>query len=97
LHFAFTITFHDLFPQLTMGLALLIVILKTLALRSDEVCRRGCRLLADRGKRAGAYGLKIGLVWWVTGMILATVYSVRVYRSFAGKVGTETDRHGYAD
>ena len=47
--------------------------------------------------KAGAYGLKIGLVWWVTGMILATVYSVRVYRSFAGKVGTETDRHGYAD
>jgi cytochrome d ubiquinol oxidase subunit I len=33
LHFAFTITFHYLFPQLTMGLALLIVILKTLALR----------------------------------------------------------------
>ena len=36
LHFAFTITFHYLFPQLTMGLALLIVILKTLALCSDE-------------------------------------------------------------
>jgi cytochrome bd ubiquinol oxidase subunit I len=34
LHFAFTITFHYLFPQLTMGLALLIVILKTLALRT---------------------------------------------------------------
>jgi cytochrome d ubiquinol oxidase subunit I len=36
LHFAFTITFHYLFPQLTMGLALLIVILKTMALRSGE-------------------------------------------------------------
>jgi len=33
LHFAFTITFHYLFPQLTMGLALLIVVLKTAALR----------------------------------------------------------------
>jgi cytochrome d ubiquinol oxidase subunit I len=33
LHFAFTITFHYLFPQLTMGLALLIVVLKTVALR----------------------------------------------------------------
>ena len=33
LHFAFTITFHYLFPQLTMGLALLIVVLKTMALR----------------------------------------------------------------
>ena len=28
LHFAFTITYHYLFPQLTMGLALLIVVLK---------------------------------------------------------------------
>ncbi len=34
LHFAFTATFHYLFPQLTMGLALLIVVLKTLALRT---------------------------------------------------------------
>jgi cytochrome d ubiquinol oxidase subunit I len=32
IQFAFTITYHYLFPQLTMGLALLIVILKTLAL-----------------------------------------------------------------
>jgi cytochrome d ubiquinol oxidase subunit I len=33
LHFAFTVTFHYLFPQLTMGLALLIVIMKVLGLR----------------------------------------------------------------
>jgi cytochrome d ubiquinol oxidase subunit I len=36
LHFAFTITFHYLFPQLTMGLALLILVLKTLALRTGD-------------------------------------------------------------
>src|SRR5437588_12542361 len=36
-HFAFTITFHYLFPQLTMGLAPLIVILKTLHLRTNNV------------------------------------------------------------
>src|SRR5216684_4343895 len=36
LQFAFTVTFHYLFPQLTMGLALLIVILKTVALRTDD-------------------------------------------------------------
>jgi cytochrome d ubiquinol oxidase subunit I len=37
LHFAFTVTFHYLFPQLTMGLGLLIVILKSLALwKKDE-------------------------------------------------------------
>ena len=34
LHFAFTITFHYLFPQLTMGLALLIVVLKSAALKT---------------------------------------------------------------
>ena len=36
LHFAFTVTFHYLFPQLTMGLAPLIVILKTLALKTKD-------------------------------------------------------------
>ena len=36
LHFAFTVTFHYIFPQLTMGLALLIVYLKTKALRTDD-------------------------------------------------------------
>lgn len=36
LHFAFTVTFHYLFPQLTMGLALLIVVLKTVALRHQD-------------------------------------------------------------
>ncbi len=36
LHFAFTVTFHYLFPQLTMGLAPLIVVLKTLALRTGN-------------------------------------------------------------
>ena len=40
LHFAFTITFHYLFPQLTMGLAPLIVVLKTLALCSQDQNRR---------------------------------------------------------
>ncbi len=36
LHFAFTVTFHYLFPQLTMGLAPLIVILKTMYLRTGN-------------------------------------------------------------
>jgi cytochrome bd ubiquinol oxidase subunit I len=35
-HFAFTVTFHYLFPQLTMGLALLIVVLKTMAQRTGD-------------------------------------------------------------
>ena len=41
--FGFTITYHYLFPQLTMGLALLIVVLKTMALRGDEVADRAAR------------------------------------------------------
>jgi cytochrome bd ubiquinol oxidase subunit I len=36
LQFAFTVTYHYLFPQLTMGLALLILVLKTLAVRWDD-------------------------------------------------------------
>jgi len=44
LHFAFTATFHYLFPQLTMGLALLIVVLKTIALRrNDSVYNQAAR------------------------------------------------------
>ncbi len=34
--FGFTITYHYLFPQLTMGLALLIVVLKAVALRTGD-------------------------------------------------------------
>ncbi len=36
LQFAFTVTFHYIFPQLTMGLALLLVVLKTMALRTGN-------------------------------------------------------------
>ena len=39
IHFGFTITFHYLFPQLTMGLALLIVALKTFAIRRQDMGR----------------------------------------------------------
>jgi cytochrome d ubiquinol oxidase subunit I len=47
LHFAFTVTFHYLFPQLTMGLAPLIVVLKTLALRrNDEIYNQAARFWA---------------------------------------------------
>src|SRR5437016_9847945 len=47
LNFAFTITFHYIFPQLTMGLALLLVYLKTKALRTgDEHYNRAARFWA---------------------------------------------------
>jgi cytochrome d ubiquinol oxidase subunit II len=47
--------------------------------------------------KAGAYGLKIGLVWWAIGMVLAAGYFTFVYRSFAGKVVVDRDSHGYGD
>jgi cytochrome d ubiquinol oxidase subunit II len=31
-------------------------------------------------------GLYIGLAWWIPGMLLAVIYSIFVYRHFAGKV-----------
>jgi len=47
--------------------------------------------------RAGDYGLKIGLAWWILGIILAAGYFTYVYRSFAGKVAVDKDSHGYRD
>lgn len=38
IQFAFTITYHYLFPQLTMGLALLIVVMKLIGLRRNDEC-----------------------------------------------------------
>ena len=51
LHFAFTITYHYIFPQLTMGIAPFIVVLKTLALRTgnsayDDSARFWTRIFA---------------------------------------------------
>jgi cytochrome d ubiquinol oxidase subunit I len=47
LHFAFTITYHYLFPQLTMGLALLLLVMKTAALATgDESWNRAARFWA---------------------------------------------------
>jgi cytochrome d ubiquinol oxidase subunit I len=58
-HFAFTVTYHYLFPQLTMGLALLIVILKTLAWHGqDDLYRQSARFWA----RIFAINFAIGVV-----------------------------------
>jgi cytochrome d ubiquinol oxidase subunit I len=62
LHFAFTITYHYIFPQLTMGLAPLIVIFKSLALRSGD----------ERYNKAARFWAKIFAVNFLFGVI--TVY-----------------------
>jgi cytochrome d ubiquinol oxidase subunit I len=59
LQFAFTISFHYLFPQLTMGLALLIVILKAIALRTGD----------ERYDRAARFWAKIFAVNFFVGVI----------------------------
>ena len=35
---------------------------------------------------AAPYGLKVGLVWFIPGMLLVTAYFLYTYRNFAGKV-----------
>jgi len=50
--------------------------------------------LTVQNAKAADYGLKVGLVWWVIGMALATFYFIHVYRSFAGKVTADSDSHG---
>ncbi len=38
---------------------------------------------------ANAYGLGVGLTWWIFGMILTTGYFVYMYRSFHGKASAD--------
>ncbi|MCU1287182.1 MAG: cytochrome d ubiquinol oxidase, subunit [Acidobacteriales bacterium] len=59
LHFAFTITFHYLFPQLTMGLAPLIVVLKTIAIRKND----------ERFNEAARFWTKIFGIDFVLGVV----------------------------
>jgi cytochrome d ubiquinol oxidase subunit II len=42
---------------------------------------------------AAPYGLKVGLIWFIPGMLLTTGYFVYTYRSFAGKVSLEGEGH----
>ena len=57
--FAFTITFHYIFPQLTMGLALLLVILKSLALRTGD----------EHYQRCARFWTKIFAINFVVGVV----------------------------
>ena len=59
LQFAFTISYHYLFPQFTMGLALLIVILKTLYLRRKD----------DRYNTSAHFWAKIFAITFVMGVV----------------------------
>jgi cytochrome d ubiquinol oxidase subunit II len=45
--------------------------------------------LTVHGAAADAYGLKVGLAWWIPGMLLTAGYFTFVYRHFAGRVRLE--------
>src|SRR5512141_875875 len=59
IHFGFSVTFHYLFPQLTMGLAPLLVALKTLALRTGD----------ERYNAAARFWAKIFGISFVLGVV----------------------------
>jgi cytochrome d ubiquinol oxidase subunit I len=62
LHFAITIAYHYLFPQLTMGLAPLVVVLKTFHLRTgDEVWGRAARFWGKLLGLSFAMGVVTGI------------------------------------
>jgi cytochrome d ubiquinol oxidase subunit I len=63
LQFAFTVTFHYLFPQLTMGLALLIFVLKTMSLRAAS------ENLREHYASAARFWIKIFAINFVTGVV----------------------------
>ena len=86
LHFAFTATFHYLFPQLTMGLAPLIVFLKTMALRrKDPVYEESARFWA----RIFGVNFVLGVV---TGIPMEFQFGTNwaVFSRFAGGVIGQT-------
>ncbi len=60
-HFAFTVSYHYLFPQLTMGLALLIVVLKAMGLRGDERADEGARFFTRLFALFFAMGVVTGI------------------------------------
>lgn len=61
LQFAFTITYHYLFPQITMGLALLLVVFKVRELRGDEASGRALRFWAKVFGVCFAMGVVTGI------------------------------------
>jgi hypothetical protein len=44
---------------------------------------------------APTYGLVVGLIWWIIGMLLAALYFVLIYRLFRGKVRLTEGDSGY--
>jgi cytochrome d ubiquinol oxidase subunit II len=44
---------------------------------------------------SGPYALRVGLIWWSFGMLLALTYFVVIYRMFRGKVSLDGEGYGH--
>jgi len=44
---------------------------------------------------APEYGLSVGIVWWIFGLVLTAGYFIYLYRSFRGKVSVSSEDTGY--
>src|SRR2546429_4512322 len=74
LQFALTITFHYIFPQLTMGLALLLVYLKTKALRTGD----------EHYNRAAAFWIRIFGINFALGVVTGIPMEFQFGTNWAG-------------
>src|SRR5690348_2535074 len=78
IHFGFTITFHYLFPQLTMGLALLMVAMKTVALKTGN----------QRYNEAARFWAKIFAVNFLVGVVTGIPMEFQFGTNWARFAGT---------
>ncbi len=44
---------------------------------------------------APAYGLGVGLIWWIIGIVIASGYFVYLFYSFKGKIKLPLEGEGY--
>jgi cytochrome d ubiquinol oxidase subunit I len=85
-HFAFTITYHYLFPQLTIGLALLIFVLKTVGMRTGS----------EHYNRAALFWAKIFGINFATGVVTGIPMEFQFgtnwarFSAFAGNIVGQT-------
>jgi cytochrome d ubiquinol oxidase subunit II len=44
---------------------------------------------------SGPHTIRVGLIWWGFGMLLAALYFTIVYRMFRGKVSASSEGYGH--
>jgi cytochrome bd ubiquinol oxidase subunit II len=51
--------------------------------------------LTVENAKAAEHGLRVGIAWWLIGMVLASAYFVYSYRNFSGKLKRPAEEEGY--